>query len=802
MLNIASIAIIFVFTPGFVQLAFSGAIVQLAAPVVTQNDEHSGVVRSAESGDGFDDEAFERAAEESAFPVPPPFDPASLEEIERAKYTSYQAALAKNGNQFSTEEELAQYVANTATVVNKPEKARKHSYGSGRLKGTWHQKHLALDSVTGPSYSEGGFRADGAVYDSLKDDLYVVSHSGHLYKIEPRKRNKWSLRNHHKNLRGFDLNGVNLKNGKFRLLHQSPNGPMEFSDDEGRTWANANGALFENGKNFNTLVAKRGKLRRIVAHGGRYLPPSNALYHRVYISNDYGLKYFTSKTLAELSMADFEVRCCRPHNSSTVYCFVRRKKDSVVALYQMAERDKDFVSSGQRFKMKGLDRVVGTEVDGVAHFYISYKDTDIFYSGDGGKTWRQTSDSKKEQNLQDVHPTKPNICFRGFVDLHISTDFGATWTAGKHKFEPAPQRKDKYYIWDVQCIRTFESKKRGHITFVGTDFGSYYSFAPEDWSSWTSINRGSPNMLCYDAATSEKHRRVYSANQDRGAQSFLDSRNSGDRPIPCLREANSDLLRVSIAKGGDSAWFWYYYGTIGRAPVQGGGDYGRVVKKNFYAKFSATSMIPSPDVREDAVYIPWDKQLHKISFNGKQIVRTMHPHVFPEDVWSFGYSAVNTKRWYAGLKSGRLMHSNDGGESFKPSNHQGPWPKQESGWRKTRSVIATSPVDENTVYYAGKGNVFLVSRDGGETFTNQNAGLKVRRISDLDVSKDGRFVFAAGDFDGAWVFLVKQKKWFKMEGDEVPKLLSFSDVQFIDATNTARFATYGSGILDFKISGR
>lgn len=100
---------------------------------------------------------------------------------------------------------------------------------------------------------------------------------------------------------------------------------MEFSDDEGRTWANANGALFENSWNFQTLVTKSNSGRRVVAHGGRYIAPGNIAHHRIYISNDNGLNYTTSRTTSHLTIAEFDVKIYKPHNSKKVYCFARRK---------------------------------------------------------------------------------------------------------------------------------------------------------------------------------------------------------------------------------------------------------------------------------------------------------------------------------------------------------------------------------------------------------------------------------------------------------------------------------------------
>ena len=745
--------------------------------------------------------AYERAAEKEAFPAVPSFHPTDLQGKALDEYQAFTKQLALSGNQFSSAEVLATYIETAAKPSAVSTRSKPSFYAKRRIKGIWDQKNFAMNSVNRPFYAEGGSRVDGATFDPIKKVLYVVSHAGHLYKINPKGKVKWLLRNHKKDLRGDDFNGVNLTNKSFRLLHQNANGPMEFSDDEGRTWANANGAFFENSWNFKTLVTKRGRNRRVVAHGGRYVGPKNIGHHRIYLSNDGGLNYATSQTTAHLTLADFSVQICKPHNSRSVYCFARRKRDSEVFLYRMTEKDNDFIYQGKPTRLAGLENVVGTEVDGAVHFYISFNKTDIYYSKDEGQTWKQISSTNRDQNILEVHPTQPNICFKGFTDLMISTDYGATWTAARHAIGAvARDQQRQHYVWDLQFLRTFDKEKRGNVTVAGFDFGVYVSSKPEDGSSWISVNQGNPIMLSYDAATSEKYDRVYSANQDRGVQSFTDNGSGENHLSACQREASTDILRVATTQGGDSVWFWYYHGAIGVGSGVRGGNYRAVIQKKLFPKFVATSLVPSPNPSEDAVYIPWGKQLQKLSRTGKTIVNQLHEFTFPEEAWSFGYSKLNTDRWYVGLKSGALMFSTDGGKSFKASRYSGVWPRGTSSHRKTRAVIATSPVDEQSVFYAGTGSSFLVSTNGGKTFMNQNNGLQVARIVDLAVSENGKYVFAACGFRGAWVFSVQQKRWYKMDGPDVPARVAFTDVQYISSKDTVRFATYGSGILDFRIS--
>ena len=749
-----------------------------------------------EHHEGFEEETDEERTYESemeikSFPVTPKFNPKELKTSDLLKYKTYQDKLKLTNNTFSKHIDFKSYYRKAANNMAMASTSEAYSYANNTLNGNWNKKKLNL-------YDNTGFRAKGSVYDPINKSLYIVSAPGHLYKINENDNIQWSLRNHKKNLSGDDLNGINLTNNSFRLLHQKENGSMEFSDDEGRTWMNANGAYFQNSWNFKTLVTKKASgARRIVAHGGRYVSPENKGYHRIYISNDYGLNYYTSNTTKHLKIAEFDVKICKPHNSKTVYCFARRRLDSKVFMYRMRDEDTDLQYMGQPVVLNGLESVVGTEVNGNIHFYISFNNKNIFYSSNEGNTWQETSSNNEEGNVLDIHPTQPNICFRGFFDLNLSTDFGATWKTNRHLIGPT----NSYYIFDLRHFKTYDNEDGTNFTFAGFDFGAFYTNTPNDFTSWVTVNTGNPTMMSYDAVTSERHNRIYSANQDRGSQSFLEDNNENNTHVSqALREANTDVLRVTISKSGQSAWYWYYYGAIGRSTVVNGGDYKAVTQKVLYARWAATDMVASPNANEDAVYIPWGKNLEKVSYINNKIERSYHPYTFTEPIHSFGYSNLNKKRWYGGLKSGVFMYSTDGGESFTKSNYNGVWPKGVNSHRKSRAIIKASPVNEATVYYAGLGNSFLISTNGGATFTNHNNGLTVNSIVDLDVSTDGKYIFAACDFDGAWVFSTEQDKWFKMDGDDVPEVIAFTSIQYINSSKTARFGTYGCGILDFKIN--
>lgn len=773
------------------QLLFSVCILLAVTYFITKNTTNNSNSTTFEENydreeESEEEEAYERVLKEDDFVKVPAFVPSKLTAKELRVYLEKRKKLEASGYQFTKYQKTVNELNNISkyTTINKVEE---HVYANNKISGSWQQKNIL---TKGWRNNNNGFRADGSVYDPVNKELYVVSYAGHLYKIDESKKTSWILKNHKKNFKGNDFNGINLPSGAFRLLNQQNNGGMEFSDDEGRTWTTANGAYFQNSWNFKTLVTKTKTGRRIVAHGGKY---NNGIgYDHIYISSDYGLNYTVSSL--NFKQSDYVVQISKPHNSNSVYCFARRKSDAKLSIYKMDKEDDDFSLLFDAVqKMWGLDTVHGTLVNGVTHFYISHGKNNIFYSSDEGLNWTKTA-GNSGRNLEEIHPTQPNICFKGFVNIFMSKDYGATWNVNP---KGAHELHDNY-VWDLQHMKTYDEEDGSNFTFVGMDFGSYYTSNSSDWESWVSVNSGSPVMMCYDMVATDTHNKIYTANQDRGSQGIIDNK-TNDNLFEAYKEAPTDILRVALANNESSIWYWYYYGTIGRNDVVNGGGQNNITKKDFYGNWWASSMIGSPNKNEDAVYVATGNSLDKFTYNGTTIVKTTHPYNFGEPIISFAYSKLNTNLWYVGLKSGPFMYSKDGGNTFKKSTYTGVWPGQENSHKKRKTVILDSPTEENTVYYAGKGNYFLISKDGGISFTNHSTGLSVTRITSLDASPNGKFIFAASN-NGPWVYAVDQDRWFKMTGPEVPELVEWTSVKFIPSKNIVRFATYGSGILDFKIN--
>ena len=77
-------------------------------------------------------------------------------------------------------------------------------------------------------------------------------------------------------------------------------------------------------------------------------------------------------------------------------------------------------------------------------------------------------------------------------------------------------------------------------------------------------------------------------------------------------------------------------------------------------------------------------------------------------------------------------------------------------------------------------------------------GLPSTMVFDLAISADGQQLFAATELGPYW-YDRQAGTWIDISGTTAPEQ-TWWDVDYIDATHTARFSTYGRGIWDFVVS--
>lgn len=668
--------------------------------------------------------------------------------------------------------------ANTATS----------SYVNGRLTGTWETK------ITRSGWF--GYRVDNSAYDSIRDIFYVVSYAGHLYKLEYKDEVKWTLLNHKIQLNPPDnsqanpiFEGIHLSDGTFRLIRSNDDlQRMEYSDNEGKTWKSATGASISQSWSNQACIINTNGQKRVFLH--TYY--NN--YHYLYYSDDNGQTYTRSKLSYPISTHD--IRFVNPYNTNEVGLVVWNKSTKAVDMYAYDHGTKDFAfkhTSSTTLLGSNLSTIQATYLNGTYHYYVSTINTTytVYYSSDEGKTWSlKVSDRDKPFDL--LVYNKPGTLMSGFEDMKISTNYGANWSGFGNNLG-----------WDLQHIKSFRKKDGKYTTLAGLDFGCYVSETPDIKTSYKWCNDRAHYAMHYDAASSVNYNTVYMGNQDRGTTAYEDTGAEVD-----TRDVDgTDVLRVAMSKHETGVWTWFYYGRIKHSYNFPMGKTESAVYDGL-GNWWAAPIIPSPNPNEDAIYAAYGNQLQIFSYNEKtnSISKTAHPFDFAvkfgDNLGGFGYSELNRKIWYAALNNGTFLYSKDAGQTWTKSLYNSTKPRandQYYNYAKNQITIRASENDTNRVYYAGVGNSLLISADAGRTFTLKNTGLTASRIRDFVVTPDDKFVFAACGYGGAWAFSTDDNRWYQLADDNIPSV-DFTDVEYIGPKNIVRFATYGSGVIDFKLN--
>ena len=157
---------------------------------------------------------------------------------------------------------------------------------------------------------------------------------------------------------------------------------------------------------------------------------------------------------------------------------------------------------------------------------------------------------------------------------------------------------------------------------------------------------------------------------------------------------------------------------------------------------------------------------------------------------------LDTDYWYVRDREGRFFYSSDSGASWTRSEA---YISTDAYMRSGTSIVA-SPTNLGTVWIAGSGYDVLpvwISHDHGETFTDFSTGLPSTLVYMMDVSDDGRWLFAATEV-GPYIRDLEGGDWQYAGGVTAPDQVYWC-VEWVEALQTARFGTYGRGIWDFTL---
>ncbi len=663
---------------------------------------------------------------------------------------------------------------------------------NGRIEGKWIEK--------GSNNNAGRIR--GVDLDLENNLVYAFSDGGNIF-CGTLDGDDWTCLNNSINFDNPHVVKVLKFDGKKRILAVTYGGKLSiYSDDEGQTWTLSEG--LQNPKNWG------GVRRCVVANDadqtiyllGHEWDFSSEWKDKVviYYSKDHGANY--ERILFEVNNLSLMDLWADKYDTDKVFFF---KADSIFTL-----------ESGKIVFQKKYDMLVtspieltacGSSNDANINFALCIRSGSNYNnyfmaSYDEGDSWDLRGSLDKNKFMMTSFSTSTfsvDFAYLGSMELHISYDGGASWNI-RNSWVNYYQAPERMLHADVPAIQFFRTPDDNELMFVSTDGGLYKS---DDYgANIKNISMDGLNVSqYYSVLTAESDPNIiYVGAQDQGFQrANLDS----GRTLGFDQLYSGDYGSITSSDEGNSLWSVYpnFILYMRNAPVwnnsmglstwdfEGHGWHWMTPTRALHNRPNAAYAIGGD--ANNGSYLWQFTADGTYELTAVKQSRNFAEQTVPEKLIALELSKSN-KVFCASDKG--ILHVSNNGEDWND------YPIYVGDETFYANYIAIDPSNENIIYVGGRGYNTpgaFASFNGGRTFQAINEGLPNTYINGMAISNDGKLVFAATSV-GPYVFVTWMNRWYSMATLDSPDQ-DFRWVEFVPSSNTARFATYGRGIWDFKI---
>nr|MEE4268248.1 hypothetical protein [Candidatus Krumholzibacteria bacterium] len=441
-----------------------------------------------------------------------------------------------------------------------------------------------------------------------------------------------------------------------------------------------------------------------------------------------------------------------------------------------------------------------TTADG-ADLYIAFSmndGTSLIYSalsGGSAMAYRGVApEGTFMNNSFEVSQEKDGELYIGGVDAYRSINGGQSWIRVNHWYEYYDNMVGRLHA-DIPGIHIYHDGTSEKV-LVSTDGGIFSS-----GNGLVSVQNislaGMRISQYYDVYTHQTQPEVvFAGAQDQGFQRSL----GDDGGIMDFQQTISgDYAHLVSGNGGSSIWCVYpgfamYYPNAVNSTSAQFWDF-TVSGQYWLPPLMADPSNPARCWLGGGSSGSGDHLVALNSVSGN-ITATEQSHDFGDRISALAFSPLQTAHRYVMTGNGNFHYSTNGGGSWTQSPaFSGP-----EGHYFHGATIVPSPEDPETVWIGGSGYSnppVYVSADHGQSFSALADGLPSTLVYMMDVSDNGQWLFAATEV-GPYVLNLDETTWQPIAGTGAPDQVYWS-VEWVEALQVARFATYGRGIWDFAV---
>jgi hypothetical protein len=677
------------------------------------------------------------------------------------------------------------------------------TFANGKLQGTWKER--------GSNNQAGSIV--GVDYDSVANNLYVISTAGSLWKNNGLVANSWTLLNDDYQFDNRLIKVIKKTAGGNRLLVKL-NNTIQFSDNEGASFTASNipFPLVWDGNNILQMEVQKANSNNIYALAYIWETVSWTAKLALYRSTDEGLSFNRIYLFNHSNRS--AVKMSIPYNSNSLYILDAAASAGSIKIQQVNGNTVTDVNTVASPETLSSIEFATTNIAGTTHFYLMNTNNRIFYSNNAGASWTfKGTLPQNSWNRLEASNTNGLQVYTGGVEAMRSTDAGATWTVVNGWAEYYSNIVGKLHA-DMMNFAHFKKADGTPFCIINQHGGVAISY--NNLVSTTNLSvSGLRSAQYYDVITAPDNANIiYGGTQDQGLHKNSTALTPG-------------LLDFTQVISGDYGYLTLadQYRTL-YAQYPGGSLYIYKHPSSSYVKNWTMSGTQKPNY---GWMLPIKNTSNPLSDtilmaggnltggSGSYLCRIAMQNASPNNIsatqYNFNFRAnsnngasgitaievsqLQPEKMYVATEDGTFFYSNNSGTNWTKSTTF----SVGGGWYLYGSTILASEFTDNLVWYGGSGyggTTMFKSTNGGQTFTAMSNGLPQTLVHEVVANLNETMLFAATDA-GPYVYIVAEDKWYSMIGATTP-IQQYTSVEYVSSSNTVRFATHGRGIIDFAIS--